>query len=380
MKNRWVVFAATVLIALLFSADPALAVKYPEPTGYVNDFAKIIPAKVKERLEEDLRIYENRTSIEIVVVTISSLEDLTIDDYTIGLAQKWGVGKKGKDNGVVFLVAPSERKMRIEVGYGLEPDLTDSKAGDIIQDSIVPFFKAGKMPDGVVSGVRGIIATLGDKPFADRVRERQELAEKKRTQDAAAWENFKNNAFFAGMAIAIIALLSFIAWLAYLPTKRRKERERAEKESRELLKIIPLELEKAQAAVANKDVGGDTKRLLQDAKTKYDKGQKVAGNSPADWLMAVAILAAASAAFRSVVTSASYDSRLAEEARRPRPKLAPASRHSSRSSASARSRSSEDTSSSSWSSSNSSFDSGSMPSFGDFGGGSFGGGGASGSW
>src|SRR3989338_215666 len=162
------------LLAILFLFGLANAdVKYPNYVGHINDFAKILPADTVKKLETELRKYKDQTGIEIAAVTVVSLEGLSVEEYTIGLAKKWGVGSKKKDDGVVLLVAPNERKVRIEVGYGLEPDLTDSQAGRVIRDQIIPLFKEGRMADGVVAGVAGILQQLGKKPYQERLEERK---------------------------------------------------------------------------------------------------------------------------------------------------------------------------------------------------------------
>lgn len=165
-------FSSLLAILLLVGLAGAV-VRYPDSVGHVNDFANLLAPDVERKLEQELRIYKEQTSIEIAVVTVKSLEGLSVEDYTIGLARKWGLGEKKKDNGVVLLVAPNERKVRIEVGYGLEPDLTDSQAGRVIRDTIVPLFKQSKIADGVVSGVAGILSELGEKPYAERLEERK---------------------------------------------------------------------------------------------------------------------------------------------------------------------------------------------------------------
>ena len=118
-----------------------------------------------------MRKYRQDTSIEIAVVTVPSLEGLSVDEYTLELASKWGVGNRKKDNGLVFLVAPNERKARIEVGYGLEGDLTDAQANRIMQNSIVPLFKNRRMADGIAAGVSEILRELGSTPYEARAEE-----------------------------------------------------------------------------------------------------------------------------------------------------------------------------------------------------------------
>ena len=132
----------------------------------------------QQGLEQKLHDYKEQTSIEVAVVTVSSLEGLTVEEYTLNLAQKWGVGDKEKDNGIVVLVAPNERKIRIEVGYGMEPDLTDAQAGRIIQGTIIPYFKNNQMAEGVVIGVNTILAGLGSVPYQVRMEERRLAGER----------------------------------------------------------------------------------------------------------------------------------------------------------------------------------------------------------
>lgn len=146
-----------MLSAIHAPAEP----QYPSPRGFVNDFAGILDASTTARLDARLRDFQKTTTIEVAVVTVPSLQELTVEDYTNALARKWGVGNKKKDNGVVFLVAPQERKTRVEVGYGLESRLTDIQAKAIIENAIVPLFKAGRMADGIVAGTEQILAVLG---------------------------------------------------------------------------------------------------------------------------------------------------------------------------------------------------------------------------
>ncbi len=132
----------------------------PSPKGYVNDFANMIPDDKERSLESFLVNYEQKTTNEIVVVTVETIGDKTIEDYTIHLAEKWKVGKKEKDNGVILLIAEKERKIRIEVGYGLEPVLTDAKAKLIIEREMTPLFKSGDYAAGIRAGANAVVAAL----------------------------------------------------------------------------------------------------------------------------------------------------------------------------------------------------------------------------
>lgn len=129
-------------------------------TGRVVDTADVVPAAAEKRLNDKLAAYEERTRHQIVVVTTKSLEGSAIDDYSVRLFNRWGIGRKGFDDGIGLLVAPSERSVRIEVGKGLETKLTDSRAAAIIETAIIPRFSAGDLPGGVEAGVDAIIGTM----------------------------------------------------------------------------------------------------------------------------------------------------------------------------------------------------------------------------
>ena len=118
----------------------------------------MISPSAKERLEERLRQFESETSNQIVVATFASLEGEVLEDFSIRLAQRWKIGQKGKDNGVILLIFKNDRKVRIEVGYGLEAALPDAASKLIIENEIVPRFRAGKFDEGIEQAVQAILA------------------------------------------------------------------------------------------------------------------------------------------------------------------------------------------------------------------------------
>ena len=134
-----------------------------EPKGYVNDFANVIPADYERRIESVIAELKQKTGAEIAVVTIKSLEGGNIDDFTNRLFAKWGIGQQGKDNGLMFLCAMQDRKMRIEVGYGLEGAISDSRAGSIRRDVITPHFKSGNPQVGILAGVKALSVDVADE-------------------------------------------------------------------------------------------------------------------------------------------------------------------------------------------------------------------------
>ncbi|MPZ09465.1 MAG: methanol dehydrogenase [Kiloniellaceae bacterium] len=142
-------------------AGPALAaLDFPPLTGRVVDNADLLSAEEERRLTEQLASLEQGTSSQLVVVTLPSLQGTAIEDFGYQLGRHWGIGQLGRDNGVLLIVAPNERKVRIEVGYGLEGDLPDATAKIIIENEILPSFRAGDYPRGIADGVDAIILAV----------------------------------------------------------------------------------------------------------------------------------------------------------------------------------------------------------------------------
>src|SRR3954463_12572078 len=151
---------AVVILALLYSAFIALALNLPALTGRIVDAANIIPADVRSSLEPKLADLETKSGIQLVVAPVVSLEGQEIEPYANELFRNWKLGEKTKNNGVLLLVAPNERRVRIEVGYGLEGTLTDALSKVIITNAIAPRFKAGDFSGGISRGVDDIITVL----------------------------------------------------------------------------------------------------------------------------------------------------------------------------------------------------------------------------
>lgn len=157
-----------VLIASALLALPAIAfAAFPKPTGFVNDFAGVMSAGTKSRLEGTLRSFEGQTGVEVAVVTLPSLDEQPVEDVAVELYQQWGIGKKGKDEGVLFLIAPKEHRMRIEVGYGLEGAINDALAGRILDQAVIPHFKANDTDSGIALGTLAIVKAISDKEGLD---------------------------------------------------------------------------------------------------------------------------------------------------------------------------------------------------------------------
>jgi uncharacterized protein len=147
-------------IILLSLTILAHAADIPKPTGYVTDSAGILQRQTIVRLEKLLADFERSDSTELAILTVNSLDGEPLEDYALQVAEAWGVGQQGKDNGALLLVARQERKVRIEVGYGLEGRLTDLLAGRIIDQEIVPYFKKGDYDTGVYAGVTAMLSAV----------------------------------------------------------------------------------------------------------------------------------------------------------------------------------------------------------------------------
>src|SRR3989344_4912375 len=156
--RKLIVLLVTFLFFLVLSGKSFA--KYPTYSGYVNDFGRLLSRQTVKSLESKLSSYNKTTTNQVVVVTVDSTQPESIEEYSIRLADKWKVGQKGKDNGVVMLFAMKDRAMRIEVGRGLEGDLTDLQSKHILDDVIRPYFKEGKYDEGITKGVDAVIATL----------------------------------------------------------------------------------------------------------------------------------------------------------------------------------------------------------------------------
>ncbi|MGA8170903.1 MAG: TPM domain-containing protein [Methylocystis sp.] len=161
MKINHAVNFASPVVALCLLASVALAAfNFPQLTGRVTDQANVISAPAKASIETKLQNLEDKSSIQLVVATVNSLEGADIETYANGLFRAWKLGMAKKNNGVLFLIAPAEHKMRIEVGYGLEGVLTDAVSSVIIRAAVAPHFKTGDYSGGVERGVDAIIETL----------------------------------------------------------------------------------------------------------------------------------------------------------------------------------------------------------------------------
>ncbi len=210
---------ATVALTglLLLSAAPAAAQTFPKLTGRVVDQAEIIPPAEEAALNAQLEQLETTTGHQLVVATVSDLAGNDIADYGYKLGRAWGIGDEAKDDGVVFLIAPNERRMNISVGLGLEPILTDALSGRIIRDTVTPLFKAGDMPGGIQAGVNAIAEQIQLPPEEAAARAAAAASQERDRADDGDFGGL----FFVGFIIFFFFILPMLSSLGRRG-KRRK--------------------------------------------------------------------------------------------------------------------------------------------------------------
>ncbi|MCL7943806.1 TPM domain-containing protein [Marinobacter sp. ATCH36] len=164
LLRRIIVFVA---LTLFFQAAMAQSTPdFPELTGRVVDRAEMLPEKVEANLARMLEAHEQATTEQVVVVTLPDLQGYAIEDYGYQLGRHWGIGQEGEDNGALLIVAEDERRIRIEVGYGLEGRLTDATSATIINQIVTPAFREGDFASGIANGAAAMVQVLGGEPLA----------------------------------------------------------------------------------------------------------------------------------------------------------------------------------------------------------------------
>lgn len=162
-KTLLITFISLSFFLSLLAYHSAYGLQVPPLKGYVNDYADMISPAVEKQLEKELKEFEKSDSTQIVILTIPSLEGEVLEDFSIRVAENWKIGQKNKDNGVILLVVKNDRKIRIEVGRGLEGRLTDLLCGRIIDLVIKPRFKRGDFDGGFLAAISSLIdATRGE--------------------------------------------------------------------------------------------------------------------------------------------------------------------------------------------------------------------------
>ncbi len=201
------VMAGVVMAGLL--AGSTTAQEVPFLAGPVTDLAEMLSDSDARGIEQQIRSFEAETGSQIAVLTIPSLEGYAIEDYSIKVAETWRLGREGIDDGVLLLIARDERRMRLEVGYGLEPALTDARARRILDHVITPRFRSGDFGGGVEDGVNAVMATIRGEVPAPVAGPGPPVSQP------------------ASEMVAVLAQLLFFLFLIYLMTRMRRRGRRA---------------------------------------------------------------------------------------------------------------------------------------------------------
>lgn len=195
-----------MLLVLSAGARPLRAADIPYLTGRVVDDANILSAQARARLAATLKAHEEATTDQIVVLTVPTIQPQSIEDYAVKVFEAWKLGEKGRDNGVLVVIVPQDRKMRIEVGYGLEPTLTDGTCGEIIRNVMTPQFKNGNYDAGVEQGVAAIVGKI------ERHADVPSAPSSAAGSSSSAFETipFPMNILYGAFTFGIIGLFTFV--------------------------------------------------------------------------------------------------------------------------------------------------------------------------
>src|SRR3990167_4713598 len=195
-----------LVLGLFLFAGVVQAINYLDYTGYVNDFAKVLSKDFVEKQNLKLKEFDEKTTNQIAVVTVETTSPESIEEYSIHLADKWKPGQNGKDNGIIFLTATKDREMRIEVGRGLEGDLTDLESKQILENVVKLEYKQGNWEAGIDKGVNAIMIQISP-----------EVGEKIATISASEADNIDGSGSAVVVTLILIALIFIIIIVAASP-------------------------------------------------------------------------------------------------------------------------------------------------------------------
>ncbi len=248
-----------LLIFILFIgtvASSLYAIEFPKPVGYMNDFAGVLSNEQATALNNDLNQFTKETKIEIAVATVNSLEGMNIEDYARELGNTWAVGNEDK-NGIVFLIAPNDHKMRIEIASGINRTFTDPIADSIRDHTILPLFKSGEMALGIIQGAHEIMAALGYQiPPQEQIVVNESVHEI-RPNIFAKKDSGKSFDLYLLIPFGVAALiLAFFVYKSYLASVR----ENALKSKNDFKEELKRVMQKAK----NPDVSKESLKLLKE--------------------------------------------------------------------------------------------------------------------
>lgn len=201
MPSKFIKLVIFTLFLFTSHLLPVYAQSYPSPQGYVLDQTNTLSTEQEQNLENILKNFEDKTTNEIAIAILPSLNGESLEDYANKLFENWGIGQKDKDNGILILIIKDERKVRIEVGYGLEGSVNDAFAGDVIRQQITPNFKEEKYYEGLLSATSALITRI-DENYSYENDLKKNIA----TENPFSWigQNFESFFFFFFYCAAFI--------------------------------------------------------------------------------------------------------------------------------------------------------------------------------
>lgn len=218
IKNNFLKIGLFSVILVLFGAlfSYPKAVNFPEPTKefYISDFANVLSEETKNYVLNQSNALNEKTGAQVVVATVNSLEDKSIEDYAVDLFRKWGVGNKEKNNGLLILLAPNERQIRVEVGYGLEGKINDAKAGRFIKEYAVPHLKNNDWDNGIHDLYTVIISEVYGEYGMEAPETVKEVASKVKEYDQNTMDDMVT-IFISIVVIVVSVVISFFVRRGY---------------------------------------------------------------------------------------------------------------------------------------------------------------------
>lgn len=302
-----------VLLSFIFTTVPAQ--EYPKATGYVNDFARLLTREQDSSLNQELIAFEKKTTIEIVVVTVTSLNGKNIETFTQELATEWGVGKRNKNNGIAFLVAPNDHKMRIQPASGIISVFTNEKATAIMNEVILPLLKAHNMSKGIIDGTHAIINALSETPssvVSTPITQETTPTEQPKTE----WTSY-NTKVLIFCIVGLIAL--FIAIMLLMPIVNRKAARSYVLENKD---IIGGRLVEAERLAKKSDINDALRTKVAALKSTFSPISRITvDDKHEDWIKIQEELDSLDYRINSVISTMEDTIAKAEEARKEGPKL-----------------------------------------------------------